>query len=103
MPPQPAPLDSLRKQENAMQELLATQVDVEAPESFPLYFHLLYNKHVNLGTAFKGWLSDNARDFQFQFREAAHAFRMIDDQASAAVFVRYGENEALLRSLLAAG
>jgi CRISPR-associated endonuclease/helicase Cas3 len=103
MPPKPAPLDSLRKQENAMQELLATQVDVEAPESFPLYFHLLYTKHVNLGAAFKGWLTDNAGDFQFQFREAAHAFRMIDDQASAAVFVRYGENEALLRSLLAAG
>ena len=103
MPPTPAPLGSLRKQEDAMRELLAAKVNVEAPDSFPLYFHLLYEKQNDLGSAFKGWLTDNARDFQFQFREAAQAFRMIDDQASAAVFIRYGGNEALIRSLLAAG
>jgi len=103
MPPKPAPLGSLRKQEDAMRELLAAQVDIETPDSFPRYFHLLFEKQNDLGSAFKVWLTDNARDFQFQFREAAHAFRMIDDQASAAVFVRYGGNEALIRSLLAAG
>ena len=103
MPPRPAPLGSLRKQEDAMRDLLAEQVDVEAPDSYPRYFRQLYKRQNDLGSAFKRWLVEDASDFQFQFREAARAFRMIDDQASATVIVRYGGNEALLRSLQAVG
>lgn len=103
MPPKQAPIGSLRKQEDAMLDLLAAQMDVEAPDSYPFYFRQLYERHIDLGTAFEKWLIEDARDFQFQFREAACAFRMIDDQASATVFVRYGGNEALLRSLQAVG
>ena len=86
-----------------MRDLLAEQVDVEAPDSYPRYFRQLYKRQNDLGSAFKRWLVEDASDFQFQFREAARAFRMIDDQASATVIVRYGGNEALLRSLQAVG
>ncbi len=103
MPPKSAPLGSLRKQEDTMRELLAEKADVEAPDSYPRYFHLLYEKQNDLGAAFKAWLVEDASAFQFQFREAARAFRMIDDQTSAPVIVRYGGNESLLRSLQVVG
>lgn len=103
MPPKSAPLGSLRKQEDTMRELLAAPGNIEAPDSYPRYFRLLYGKQNDLGAAFKGWLVEDARDFRFQFREAARAFRMIDDQASATVIVRYGGNDALLRSVRAIG
>ena len=103
MPPKQAPIGSLRKQEDAMRDLMAAHADVEAPDSYPFYFRQLYQRHIDLGTAFEKWLIEDARDFQFQFREAARAFRMIDDQASATVIVRYGGNEALLLSLQAVG
>jgi len=103
MPPKPAPLGELRKAEDTLENLLATGLNAESPESYPQFFKAFYSAQNDLGTAFEGWLTKNARDFQFQFREAAAAFRMIDDRASATVIVRYGGNDSLIRSLLAAG
>ena len=103
MPPKSAPRGELRKAEDTLSGLLATGLDAESPTSYPQFFKIFYSAQNDLGTAFEGWLTKNARDFQFQFREAAEAFRMIDDQASAAVIVRYGGNEPLIRSLLAVG
>lgn len=103
MPPESAPRGELRKAEDTLSGLLATGLDAESPTSYPQFFKVFYSAQNDLGTAFDGWLTQNARDFQFQFREAAEAFRMIDDQASAAVIVRYDGNEPLIRSLLAVG
>jgi CRISPR-associated endonuclease/helicase Cas3 len=105
MPPKPAPRGELRIAEDTLTNLLATGLDAESPTSYPQFFKVFYSaqKQNDLGKVFEGWLTKDARDFQFQFREAAEAFRMIDDQASAAVIVRYGGNEPLIRSLLAVG
>ena len=103
MPPKPAPLGDLRKAEDALHALLDAVVDVESPESYAAFFERYYNAQNDLGTAFYGWLTKDARDFQFQFREAAAAFRVIDDRTSAAVIVRYGGNDRLVRDLVAAG
>jgi len=103
MPPVPAPRGELRKAEDTLFNLLAAGLDAESPASYPLFFKAFYSAQNDLGTAFEGWLTKDACDFQFQFREAAEAFRMIDDQAAATVIVRYGDNDALIRSLLAAG
>jgi len=103
MPPKPAPLGELRKAEDTLSNLLATGLNAESPESYPQFFKAFYSAQNDLGTAFEEWLTKNARDFQFQFREAAAAFRMIDDRASATVIVRYGGNDSLIRSLLAVG
>jgi CRISPR-associated endonuclease/helicase Cas3 len=103
MPPQPAPRGELRKAEDTLAGLLEEGMDVESPESYPAFFQRFYSAQNDLGSAFAGWLTKDARDFQFQFREAAEAFRMIDDQDSATVIVRYGGNAPLLRSLCAVG
>lgn len=103
MPPKPAPRGELRKAEDTLSGLMANGLDLESPESYPTFFKSFYSAQNDLGAGFAEWLTKDARDFQFQFREAANAFNMIDDQASAAVIVRYGENTALIRSLQAAG
>ena len=104
MPPKAAPLGDLRKAEDTLMSLLAADgFDVESPVSYPKFFEHFYSAQNDLGSAFTGWLTKDARNFQFQFREAAAAFRMIDDKASATVIVRYGGNDALVKSLLAVG
>jgi CRISPR-associated endonuclease/helicase Cas3 len=103
MPPKPAPKGELRKAEDTLSNLLATGINAESPESYPQFFKAFYSAQNDLGTAFEGWLTKDAHDFQFQFREAAAAFRMIDDRASATVIVRYGGNDSLIRALLAVG
>ncbi|MGI6100682.1 MAG: CRISPR-associated helicase Cas3' [Kiritimatiellia bacterium] len=103
MPPKPAPLGSLRKQEDAMRDLLAAQVDVEAPDSYPYYFQQLYSRQNDLGSIFKQLLIDGSSVLQFQFREAAQAFQMIDEKASATIIVRYDDNDSLINSLLTVG
>jgi len=104
MPPKAAPIGDLRKAEDALTNLLATDgFDVESPASYPKFFEHFYGAQNDLGSVFADWLTKDARNFQFQFREAAAAFRMIDDKASATVVVRYGGNAALIRSLLAVG
>lgn len=103
MPPKPAPPGELRKAEDVLTGLLESGVNVESPDSYPEFFKRFYSAQNDQGTAFNEWLTKNARYFQFQFREAAQAFKLIDDQESASVIVRYGGNSALLRSLYAVG
>jgi CRISPR-associated endonuclease/helicase Cas3 len=104
MPPKAAPQGELRKAEDTLADLLdGNGFDVASPESYPIFFKRFYGALNDLGTEFKEWLTKDARDFQFQFREAAMAFHMIDDQASATVIVRYGGNDSLIASLRDAG
>lgn len=103
MPPKPAPQGELRKAEDVLSGLLENEVNVESPDSYPEFFKRFYSAQNDLGTAFDTWLTKDARDFQFQFREAAQAFKIIDDKESATVIVRYGENNSLISSLRAIG
>ncbi len=103
MPPKPAPSGELRKAEDVLTGLLESEVNVESPDSYPEFFRRFYSAQNDLGEAFKEWLTKDAYYFRFQFREAAQAFKIIDDQESASVIVRYGDNDALLRSLYAVG
>ena len=103
MPPNPAPHGELRKAEDVLSGLLENGMNVESPDTYPEFFKRFYSAQNDLGTAFAAWLTKDARNLQFQFREAAQAFNMIDDRESATVIVRYDDNEALLRSLYAIG
>jgi CRISPR-associated endonuclease/helicase Cas3 len=104
MPPNAAPRGELRKAEDTLIGLLENDgFDVESQESYPIFFDRFYKALNGLGEEFKGWLAKDARDFQFQFREAAAAFNMIDDQASATVIVRYGGNKSQIDALQAVG
>ena len=74
----------------------------ESPDVFPVYFQKLRARAHSQGEAFEDWLVKNARCLQFQFREAAAAFRMIGDE-SAPVVVRYGDNGRLVEELRIVG
>lgn len=103
LPPKPAPRGELRKAEDTLASLLASGIDVESSESFPQFFKAFYSAQNDLGEEFKALLEKNAREFQFQFREATQKFQMIDDLASAPILVRYNYNDALLESLRVVG
>ena len=65
--------------------------NIEAPETFKAYFNDLFAGVKNLDKSnLLSKLQKNAMDCQFQFRTAAQEFRMIDDQETVSVFVRYG-------------
>lgn len=104
MPPRESPRGELRNGEYATADLLHMEARpaLDAPEAFPLYYAKLQARAHTLGEEFDGWLVQNARALQFQFREAAAAFRMIGDDA-VAVIVRYGDNGKLIDQLHAVG
>lgn len=103
MPPKQAPHGELRKAEDTLLGLLALAVDPESPDSYPRFFENFYKAQNELGEEFSTWLEKDARYIQFQFREASNAFKMIDDQASVSIVVRYGGNEKLVDTLRLVG
>ncbi len=104
MPPEESPSGELRHGEYAMRDLLAIadRPSFDSPEIYPLYFEKLHARAHKMGEEFSDLLYRDARDFQFQFREAAKKFQMIKDEC-AAVIVRYGENKNLIDALRAVG
>lgn len=117
MPPEESPKGELRQGEYALADLLARPggVDPDDSSSFPAYFRALHARVQDLGTAFEqllgvpvpaefrnGTTRNPAPPMQYQFREAAAAFRMIDD-ASVSVLVRYGESDRWIDQLRAVG
>ena len=104
MPPKESPRGELRYGEYATTDLLnfEERPSFDSPAIFPLYFEKLHARVHDMGDAFADWLYANARDLQFQFREASAAFQMIDD-SSLPVVVRYGENRSLVESLRVVG
>lgn len=104
MPPKESPRGELRNGEYATGDLLdmSAAPSLESAEVFPLYFQKLQARAHSLGEEFDDWLVKNATAFQFQFREAAAAFRMIGD-GSVPIIVRYGGNKALIDQLHFAG
>ena len=117
IPPERSPKGELLQGEYAMEDLLDRPdgVDPDDSQSFPDYFVRLHHRVRDLGTAFRGWLGVPVpKEFrngivpsaptppQYQFREAAKAFQMIDN-AQTPVIVRYGGSNSLIDSLQKTG
>ena len=117
MPPEPSPVKDLRDGEYALDEMLGRPggVNPDDPAVFPDYFRALHRRAHDLGVSFErtlgvpvpasfrnGAVASRPAPGQWQFREAAAAFQMIDDD-SASVVVRYGESDALVAALRASG
>ena len=117
MPPQESSVKDLRDGEYAMSDLLACSggVDADDATSYPKYFKALHGRANDMGVAFERWLGvhvpnefltgtrQRADPMQYQFREAAAAFKMIDGAAQVPIIVRYGGSDALIDSLRAVG
>ena len=117
MPPKESPVKDLRDGEYAMSDLLACPggVDADDANSYPKYFKSLHDRANDMGLAFEKWLGvhvpneflvgirQRADPMQYQFREAAAAFKMIDGAAQVPIIVRYGRSDALIESLRAVG
>ncbi|MGH8475029.1 MAG: CRISPR-associated helicase Cas3' [Methylococcales bacterium] len=78
--------------QTAISLLSGFQGDLQAPDTFKAYFNSLFACVNNLDKSnILQKLQKNAGECQVQFRTAAQEFRMIDDQETVSVFVRYGE------------
>jgi CRISPR-associated endonuclease/helicase Cas3 len=104
VPPKSAPPGLLRKGEDKMRELIGLGSDPQMPESFTKYFELLHGAVNDTGSHFHELLVRDVNPrLEIQFRSAAYEFRIIDDTAQQAVFVRWGDNEKRIDQLRAIG
>lgn len=117
MPPERTPVKDLRDGEYALADLLGRPcgVDMDDAEVYPEYFSAVQNRANDTGQdfsrmlgvyvpeAFRNGAMCPAEPLQYQFREAAAAFRMIDGAVQIPVIVRYGGNEELVKSLYEIG
>lgn len=97
IPPKPAPKGQLRKAEDSARVLLYDPIEMEARDIFRRYFAEFYSR-VEGRFPYQELLGRDARQMQFQFREAAERFHMIDETQQA-MFVYYGKADSLLTVL----
>ncbi len=97
IPPKPAPKGTLLNAEYATRTLMADSMDMESHDLFPRYFREFYSR-IEGHYPYRELLIRDARNLQFQFREAAAGFRMIDESQKS-IFVRYGKGEELVELL----
>ena len=105
MPPKASPRGELRKAEDAYSELLASDNPPlpDDPESYPRFFTTFYQALNDDGKErFRDWLARDYAHFAFQFREAADAFKIIEEN-TVLVIVRYGESHKWIDALRAVG
>lgn len=102
VPPERPPMGHLRKgAEACVSTLHGNEDDPLARQLFATYFRQFYHS-VNLdGKGVCPLLTVEPKTLGVQFRSAAEAFRLIDDQDSATVVVRYAEHRDELDKLLA--
>lgn len=102
VPPERPPVGHLRKGADAcVSTLHGKEADPLARQLFATYFRQFYHS-VNLdGKGVCPLLTVEPKTLGVQFRSAAEAFRLIDDQDSATVVVRYAEHRDELDKLLA--
>ena len=109
--PKLPPLGQLRKGAETTAEMVAIGgLSFDDPQAFPKYFALYYSRGGEMGPTgetdrviLKHLKADDRETLPIEFRRAARAFRMIDDQGACPVFVAYGEGEGLIRQLREAG
>lgn len=105
VPPKKAPLGILRKAAETTCGIMARTMDDPLKyELFEEYFSELYWKVNSLDVKEIGQLlRPDQRELGISFRTAADRFRLIDGSAQTAIFVRYGQGEALIDELKAKG
>lgn len=109
VPPEPLPLGHLRKGADACISTLHGQAhDPLARALFDRYFKEFYHSvDLDAKEVVRMLTINDRKTLSVQFRAAAEAFRLIDDQDTATVVVRYAEQrdeiEKLLRILAAEG
>lgn len=102
VPPERPPVGHLRKGADAcVSTLYGNETDPLARQLFATYFRQFYHS-VNLdGKGVCPLITVDPKTLGLQFRSAAEAFRLIDDQDAAAVVVRYATHKNELDVLLA--
>lgn len=104
-PPKPAPPGLLRKGEQKTKELLLiSDLEPDSPETFTKYFDLFYSSVNDKGEGYLKMLSENVQhNLDVPFRTVGKEFRLIDDEDSVGIFVRYGKGENLINKLKHSG
>lgn len=101
VPPEPPPLGHLRKGAQACISTLHGQhADPLARALFATYFRQFYSTVDLDSKEIVAKLEVESKTLSVQFRSAADAFRLIDDQDSASVIVRYAEHRDEIEKLL---
>jgi CRISPR-associated endonuclease/helicase Cas3 len=101
VPPEPPPVGHLRKGAQACINTLHGQhADPLARALFATYFRQFYSTVDLDSRKIVPMLKVEHKTLGVQFRSAADAFRLIDDQDSAAVVVRYAEHRDEIEKLL---
>ena len=104
VPPKSAPIGLLRKAEQVTKSLLAAGISSNLPpEIFTQYFELFYGAVDDRKAQEITALLKVDNELGCAFRSAAAAFKLIDDENQRAVYVRYGESDALLDQLAQKG
>ena len=102
VPPEPPPPGHLRKAAQAcISTLHGQQADPLARALFAAYFRQFYASVDLDRKKIVSLLQVEPATLGVQFRSAADAFRLIDDQGSALVVVRYAEHHDAMEKLLA--
>ncbi|MDO8774208.1 MAG: CRISPR-associated endonuclease Cas3'' [Burkholderiaceae bacterium] len=101
VPPEPPPMGHLRKGAQACISTLHGQhADPLARALFATYFRQFYSTVDLDSKGIVAKLKVEPKTLGVQFRSAAEAFRLIDDQDSATVVVRYAEHRDEIEKLL---
>ncbi|MFO1228982.1 MAG: CRISPR-associated endonuclease Cas3'' [Alicycliphilus sp.] len=101
VPPEPPPKGTLLKAAQAcVSTLQGQQADPLARPLFERYFREFYYSQALDAHAIVDKLKVNPATLAVQFRSAAEAFRLIDDQDSASVVVRYAAQDDEIEKLL---
>lgn len=101
VPPEPPPMGHLRKAAQAcISTLLGQHADPLARALFATYFQQFYSTVDLDSKKIVPMLKVESKTLSVQFRSAADAFRLIDDQDSASVIVRYAEHRDEIEKLL---
>lgn len=105
IPPTPSPQGYLRKCEDAGKAILRNFKGTEfTPSLYSEYFKYLYSNLNSFDAAdFHSHLVRDAGIFEFQFKEYAEKFNMIDDKKQMSIIVRYKNSTVLIDQLKFAG
>lgn len=105
VPPTSSPQGFLRKCEDAGKFILRNYTDKDfTPSIYLEYFQYLYSNLNSFDEAdFHEHLVTNVKAFEFQFREFAEKFNLIDDKKQMSVIVRYKNSVSLIDQLKNAG
>jgi CRISPR-associated endonuclease/helicase Cas3 len=101
VPPKPAPIGMLRKAAQATKSVIAAGLPATLPpKSFTKYFQIYFaDIDQKKGEEIRTLLTVDKQNLGCAFRSAAAVFKLIDDEAQRAVYVRYGESERWLDML----